>query len=99
MISQFHLLGDDNHGEVTTPVYLAFDALDARGRDLRARQLRDRRAGLDPSLRLDGDGHGTPREDADRWRSTVWLEPQVVVSYSELLQGRLRDPVVRALRQ
>jgi ATP-dependent DNA ligase len=63
LISRFHLLGDDTHGEIATPpVFIAFDVLHTRGRDLRGRPLRERRdaledlvAGADrvfPSLRL-----------------------------------------------
>ena len=38
-----------------------------------------------------------PCGDAERWRGIVWLEPsvEVEVSYSELMLGRLRDPVLR----
>jgi hypothetical protein len=37
--------------------------------------------------------------DAQRSRGVVWIEPRVVVevSYSEIMLGRLRDPVLRAL--
>lgn len=35
----------------------------------------------------------------DRSRSVVWIEPDVVaeVTYSELMLGRLRDPVLRSV--
>src|SRR5262249_53534567 len=35
--------------------------------------------------------------DVDRARSVVWIEPSVVVevTYSEVMMGRLRDPVLR----
>ena len=67
LVSQFHLLGDEHHGELATPpVYIAFDALYMNGRDLRARPLRDRRAAMEDeiagasmvfgSMRLGGDG-------------------------------------------
>ena len=38
--------------------------------------------------------------DAERSRGVLWVEPRVVVevSYSELMQRRLRDPVLRGLR-
>ena len=38
--------------------------------------------------------------DAERARTVVWVEPSVVVevSYSEIMVGRLRDPVVRGVR-
>jgi hypothetical protein len=37
--------------------------------------------------------------DAERTRGVAWLEPrlQAEISYSEMMQGRLRDPVFRAL--
>jgi hypothetical protein len=37
--------------------------------------------------------------DAERWGRVVWVEPRVgvEVSYSELMVGRLRDPVLRGL--
>jgi ATP-dependent DNA ligase len=37
--------------------------------------------------------------DAERWRDVVWLKPRVVVevTYSELMEGRLRDPVLRTV--
>jgi ATP-dependent DNA ligase len=39
-------------------------------------------------------------EGVERSRGIVWLHPDVVVevSYAELMQGRLRDPVLRAVR-
>ena len=38
--------------------------------------------------------------DAERMRGVVWVEPRVVVevSFSELMRGRLRDPVLRRRR-
>lgn len=38
--------------------------------------------------------------DAERTRTVVWVEPRVVVEvdYSELMVGRLRDPVLRGVR-
>jgi hypothetical protein len=37
------------------------------------------------------------RGRAERWRNIVWLEPsvEVEISYSEVMQGRVRDPVLR----
>ena len=37
--------------------------------------------------------------DADLQRGVVWIEPRLVaeVTFSELMQGRLRDPVLRAV--
>ena len=36
-------------------------------------------------------------EGVERGRGVVWIHPDVVaeVTYSELMQGRLRDPVLR----
>lgn len=41
-----------------------------------------------------------PCADAEGWRGIVWLDPNVEVdlSYSELMRGRLRDPVLRGSR-
>ena len=41
----------------------------------------------------------SPFTDHNRHRGAAWLEPRVVVevSYSELVNGWLRDPVLRAL--
>jgi bifunctional non-homologous end joining protein LigD len=203
LVSQFHLLADEGRRELATPpVFIAFDCLYRRGRDLRPRPLRDRRGVLEdeiagaemvfPSLRLDGDGfaawaevkrrgwegliakdeesryvggrsrswvklkvrhegrfavvgldtgdgrpsslllaarhgrrlvyvgrvewgvtHGAVDQiaercrtrpapacdDAERGRGVVWVEPRVIVevTYSELMLGRLRDPVLRAV--
>jgi hypothetical protein len=38
-------------------------------------------------------------EAAERGRRIVWIHPNVVaeVTYSELMQGRLRDPVLRSV--
>ena len=38
--------------------------------------------------------------DAEGSRGVVWVEPRVVVevSYSEVMLGRLRDPVLRSLK-
>lgn len=38
-------------------------------------------------------------DGAERWRDLVWLEPivEAEVSYSEIMQGRLRDAVLRAV--
>ncbi len=40
-----------------------------------------------------------PCSGGDRQQGIVWLEPRAVVevSYSEVMQGRLRDPVLRGL--
>ena len=40
-----------------------------------------------------------PCGDAERMRGVIWIEPRVVVevSFSELMLGRLRDPVLRGL--
>jgi hypothetical protein len=37
--------------------------------------------------------------DAERSRGVVWVEPrvEVEVSFSEVMLGRLRDPVLRAV--
>jgi ATP dependent DNA ligase domain len=44
LVSRFDLLGDPGSDAATTrPVYIAFDVLYARGRDLRARPLEERR--------------------------------------------------------
>jgi hypothetical protein len=39
-------------------------------------------------------------EGAERGRRIVWIHPDVVaeVTYSEIMQGRLRDPVLRSVR-
>src|SRR5437763_4850672 len=39
-------------------------------------------------------------EGVERGRGIVWLHPDVVaeVTYSELMQGRLRDPVLRQVQ-
>jgi hypothetical protein len=39
-------------------------------------------------------------EGAERGRGVVWIHPDVVaeVTYSEVMQGRLRDPVLRSVR-
>ena len=38
--------------------------------------------------------------DAERWGDIIWLEPsvEVEVSYSEVMGGKLRDPVLRGVR-
>jgi hypothetical protein len=38
-------------------------------------------------------------DNAERMRGVVWVQPSVVVevSYSEVMQGRLRDPVLRRI--
>ncbi len=67
LVSQFHLLGDTRTDELATPaVYITFDVLHAKARDLRPRPLAYRRSTLEdivgdsplvfPALRLDGDG-------------------------------------------
>lgn len=50
-ISRFQLFGDETHRR---PVYVVFDCLFARGRDLRARSLAERRAVLENELRPGG---------------------------------------------
>jgi ATP-dependent DNA ligase len=68
LVSRFDLLGDSGSDVPTTrPVYIAFDVLYARGRDLRARPLEERRGVLErlvegahlvfPVRRLSADGH------------------------------------------
>ena len=39
-------------------------------------------------------------EGVERGRGIVWIHPDVVaeVTYSELMQGRLRDPVLRRIQ-
>ena len=39
-------------------------------------------------------------EGADRTGGVIWIHPDVIaeVSYSELMQGRLRDPMVHDVR-
>ena len=66
-MSRFHLFGDPG-SELSTPaVFMAFDCLQLRGRDLRQRPLRDRRKALEdvvagadrlvyPARHLDEDG-------------------------------------------
>src|SRR5688572_5940451 len=204
LVSQFHLLGDPDAELATPPVFMAFDCLQLRGRNLRQHPLRDRRKALEdvvsgadryvyPARRLDDDGmaawatvqargyeglvatderasysvtlpasawwkvkvgheaqfgvvglavadgaayallvaeaagerliyrgrveFGVGRrtvehvlkntrrrisaacDGAERWRNLVWLEPsvEVAVSYSEVMQGPLRDPVLRRM--
>jgi bifunctional non-homologous end joining protein LigD len=69
LVSQFHLLGDERPEEdPTPPVYIAFDLLQALGRDTRPQPLSYRRPALEdaiagsrlvlPAKRLDGDGMG-----------------------------------------
>jgi bifunctional non-homologous end joining protein LigD len=50
-ISRFQLFGADTHRR---PVYVVFDCLFARGRDLRARPLSERRAALEAEVRAVG---------------------------------------------
>jgi bifunctional non-homologous end joining protein LigD len=201
LVSQFHRLMDPGAELATPPVFMAFDCLRLRGRDLRPLPLRDRRKALEdvvagadlvyPARRLEDDGLGawvTVQErgyeglvtkddrapynpahpssawwkvkvrhearfvvvgiakadgwpyallvaervndqlvyrgrvewgvgrrvieavaaaarrrlrptcaDAERWGDIIWVEPRVVVevSYSEIMQSRLRDPVFR----
>jgi hypothetical protein len=68
LVSRFDLLGESGADVPTTrPVYIAFDVLHARGRDLRARLLEERRGVLErlmegadlifPVRRLSADGH------------------------------------------
>jgi bifunctional non-homologous end joining protein LigD len=68
LVSRFDLLGESGAGvPKTRPVYIAFDVLHARGRDLRARPLEERRGVLErlvegadlifPVRRLSADGH------------------------------------------
>jgi hypothetical protein len=68
LVSRFDLLGESGADVPTTrPVYIAFDVLHARGRDLRARPLEERRGVLErlmegadlifPVRRLSADGH------------------------------------------
>jgi ATP-dependent DNA ligase len=40
-----------------------------------------------------------PCDGAERGRGVVWVKPSVVadVQYNELMQGRLRDPVLRTI--
>jgi bifunctional non-homologous end joining protein LigD len=73
LVSRFDLLGEPGSDVATTrPVYIAFDVLHARGRDLRARPLEERRDVLErlvdgahlvfPVRRLSGDGHQAWKE-------------------------------------
>jgi ATP dependent DNA ligase-like protein len=41
----------------------------------------------------------SPFADVPRWAGATWFEPvlQAEVTYAEVMQGRLRDPVLRAL--
>jgi bifunctional non-homologous end joining protein LigD len=51
LISQFHLLGEENRDVLATPpVYVAFDCLYADGRDLRAEPLARRREALEQAI-------------------------------------------------
>jgi bifunctional non-homologous end joining protein LigD len=67
LVSRFYLLSEqDAHALATPPVFVAFDCLHLRGRDLRLRPLVDRRRTLEDVIdghehlyaarRLDGDG-------------------------------------------
>jgi bifunctional non-homologous end joining protein LigD len=83
LVSQFHLLADERHGEVATPpVFIAFDCLHAGGRDLRALPLCERREHLQhqitgarlvySSMRLDGNGFEAWSEVKQRgWEGMV----------------------------
>jgi hypothetical protein len=73
LVSRFDLLGEPGSDVATTrPVDIAFDVLHARGRDLRARPLEERRDVLErlvdgahlvfPVRRLSGDGHQAWKE-------------------------------------
>ena len=51
LVSRFHLLPDPEPGTVCSPpVFVAFDVLYARDRDLRARPLRERRRALEDEV-------------------------------------------------
>jgi bifunctional non-homologous end joining protein LigD len=77
LISRFHLLGEPDPAIVTTPpLFMAFDCLWVRGRDLRGRPLGERRKQLErelegadlvyPVRRLAGDGAAAWREVHER---------------------------------
>jgi ATP-dependent DNA ligase len=77
LISRFHLLGEPDPAIVTTPpLFMAFDGLWVRGRDLRGRPLRERREQLEreiegedliyPVRRLPGDGAAAWRQVQER---------------------------------
>jgi bifunctional non-homologous end joining protein LigD len=89
LVSQFHLLdGSDSDEERTPPVFMAFDCLHVHGLDVRGLPLHRRRAMLE-------------QEVADaRMIYAARRLPDVVaeVSYSELMQGRMRDPVLRSVQ-
>jgi len=107
------LLHDAEPGEIATPpMYGVFDILDVNGGALRALPLRERRAILEhelgapgllfPVRRLAANGLDAWAEVQRRGLERVVAKPEAPrvraeLTFSELVKGRLRDPVFRGI--
>ena len=78
LVSRIHLLMDPPEGAVITPpVFMAFDCLYSRGRDLRTLPLKDRRKVMEEE-EIDGSpilpARRLPENGLEAWRAALRLE-------------------------
>jgi bifunctional non-homologous end joining protein LigD len=82
LISRFDLLSDPDPGQATTPpVYIAFDVLYARGKDLRTRPLRARREVLERLVADAAPVFAVPRLPADGLEAWAEVERRGLEGY------------------